>query len=107
MSRKMLLTIAVAVAALAFGASSSKAAEIFFGDFLLPAGCGGPTPQVGHVCGASLSFTVPGGTLTATAFSGNPGTSTAEFITFRATGEVGGNHGESGLGENQSSVQTS
>ena len=102
MLRKTLLTIAVGVAALAFGASSSKAAEIFFGDFAVPGGCGAlqPAPGSGHVCGASVPFTVAGGTLTATAFSGNPGTSTAEFVTFRATGDVGG-HGESGLGENQ------
>jgi hypothetical protein len=99
MLRKTLLTIAVGVAALGFGVSSSQA-DVIFGSFAVPAGCGANQPPGGSVCGTSLMFpNSTGGTVTATAWSGTPLTSTAENLTFRATAIVGA--GESGLGENQ------
>jgi hypothetical protein len=54
MLRKTLLTIAVAVAVLAFGAGSSKA-DVIFGTGPLPAGCGANQPAGGSVCGTSLT----------------------------------------------------
>lgn len=101
MLRKTLLTIAVGAAALVFGVSSSKAAEIDFGSFALPAGCNAAVdPQVGHVCGTSVTFAgTAAGTLTATAYTGNPGTTTAANVTFRSLTDPSITLGESGLGE--------
>lgn len=99
MLRKTLLTIAVGAAALVFGVSSSKAVEIDFGSFPVPAGCSASDPQIGHACGTSVAFTgTAAGTLTATAFTGNPGTSTAANVTFRSIAD-GLPLGETGLGE--------
>jgi len=100
MLRKTLLTIAVGVAALAFGASSSKADAIF--GTSLNAGCSAtlqPAPASGHICGTSLTFSnSTGGTVQATAWSAAPGSSTPEDLTQRLIADVGAN--EAGLGEN-------
>ena len=100
MLRRTLLTIALGAAALAFGASSSKADAIF--GTSLNAGCSAtlqPSPGLGHICGTSLAFAdSTGGTITATAWSAAPGTSTAEDLTQRLIADVGTS--EAGLGEN-------
>jgi len=100
MLRQTLLTIA-ATATLAFAASPAKAAtEIFFGNFATPSGCqalvGG---QAGVVCPNNLSFSGgAAGNLTATGWSGNPGTTTQTFLTFKAVPPNSTNEG--GLGQN-------
>jgi hypothetical protein len=102
MIRKTLLTIAAGAAALAFGASSSKAAEIQFGTFATPAGCAAVVAgQEGAVCPNNLTFAGgTAGTLTATAFSGSPngGAGTETFLTFKAVPPNAPQEG--GLGEN-------
>jgi hypothetical protein len=102
MLRRVLLTIAAGAAALAFGASSSKAAEIQFGTFATPAGCAGVVAgQEGAVCPNNLTFAGgTAGTLTATAFSGSPngGAGTETFLTFKAVPPNAPQEG--GLGEN-------
>ena len=102
MLRKALLTIAAGAAALAFGASASKAAEIFFGTFATPAGCAAVVAgQEGAVCPNNLTFAGgTAGTLTATAFSGSPngGAGTETFLTFKAVPPNAVQEG--GLGEN-------
>jgi hypothetical protein len=118
MLRKTLFTIAVGVAALTFGASSSKAVEVNF-DFgaQLPnvppstSGCAKATNSTaGAVCGNTLTFdaTAAGsGILTATAFNGAPSLTAGGtgFVTYRPinTGTFPGINGqgmnESGLGQ--------
>src|SRR5438046_1465506 len=70
MLRKVLVTIAAGVAALALGASSSKAVEIDLGGLTgAAAGCTHAGTDPGLVCGSTLTFTgTAAGTLTATAF---------------------------------------
>jgi hypothetical protein len=113
MSRKMLLTIAVGVAALAFGASSSKAVEIDLGGLTgATAGCthsvaGNP----GLVCPGTLTFTgTAAGTLTATAFTGAPNGAAGGFLTFKPIAAFGGapanGLSESGLGFNTTGPTT-
>jgi len=108
MLRKALLTIAAGAGVLAFGASSSKADEIFLGTPPTPAGCAAVVAgEQGAVCPNNLTF--PGGTagtLTATAFSGSPngGAGTETFLTFKATPPNA--QEESGLGQNATAPGT-
>jgi hypothetical protein len=108
MLQKTLLTIAAGAAALALGAPSAKAAEIFFGTFATPAGCAAVVAgQEGAVCPNNLTF--PGGTagtLTSTAFSGSPngGVGTETFLTFKAVPPNAVQEG--GLGENATAPGT-
>jgi len=101
MLRKTLLTIAVGVAALAFGASSSKAVEIDFGALALPGGCNATSDaQAGHVCGNTVTYTgTPAGTLTGQSFNGAPTGIPAGNVTVRLLTDVGGALNESGLGQ--------
>ena len=105
---KTLLTIAAGAAALAFGASSSKAAEIQFGTFATPAGCAAVVAgQEGAVCPNNLTFAGgTAGTLTATAFSGSPngGVGTETFLTFKAVPP--NTPQEGGLGQNDTGPGT-
>src|SRR5215469_17817631 len=91
MLRKTLLTIAVGVAALAFGASSSKAVEIDFGALALPGGCNATLDaQAGHVCGNTVTYTgTPAGTLTGQSFNGAPTGTPAGNVTVRLLTDVG------------------
>jgi hypothetical protein len=107
MLRKTLLTIAVGVAALAFGASTSKAVEIDLGGLTGAAGaCTHAAGDEGLVCGSTLTF--PGtaaGTLTATAFNASPNVAAGTaFLTFKPINAFNGapanGLSESGLGEN-------
>jgi hypothetical protein len=108
MLRKTLLTIAIGAAALAFGASSSKAAEIDFGGLTgAAAGCSHSGTDPGLVCSNTLTFTgTAAGTLTATSFSGSPNSPAGtSFLTFKPINPFGGvtntnGLSESGLGQN-------
>jgi hypothetical protein len=110
MLRQALLTFAVSVAALAFGASSSKAFDIDFGDMTTAAIAGGCTsrtaPNPGSVCsGNSLMFPgTPAGNITAISYLGSPNAEAGGFLTFKAIDAFNGappnGLGESGLGVN-------
>jgi len=117
MLQEALLTIAVGVAALAFGASSSQAApvEFFLGNNLPTAGtCTASTnaPTVGAVCGNTLQFNATSAglrTVTATAFNGAPGATGSGFLTYKPEtnttfGVPGQGQGESGLGQSSSAT---
>ena len=115
MLQKALLRIAVGMAALAFGASPSKAALVEF-DFgnnpsTAPSGCVHAAGQPGAVCGSTLTFdgTSAGlGTLTAQSSNGAPG-SVSGFLTYKPEnngflGIPGNGLSESGLGESSSAT---
>jgi hypothetical protein len=107
MLRKTLLTIAVGAAALAFGASPSKADVFNFGT-ALAGGCSATLDaQIGHVCGNIVNFpsAFPGNNLQAQAFNGAPNGASGGLVTQRLIGppdNVG--VAESGLGQTNSTA---
>jgi hypothetical protein len=99
MLRKTLLTIAVGVAALGFGAGPSKA-TIVFGTFLNQPGCTASTNVPGaDVCSNGQVFN-PGTNdqVTATGLSGSPISGTPTALTLKLNPPF--TMGEDGLGEN-------
>jgi len=108
MLQKALCTIAVGMIAFVGGAGAAKA-DVIFGNQLPNAGgsCATPAPggQEGVVCSSVLGFKVGGDTITATGFTGAPGTSSLSNTTLKGTtpppaGVPANTLDESGLGTN-------
>lgn len=83
---------------------SPRAAEIDFGAQPTPSSCHFTSGDEGLVCPNTLNFSANGSTFTATAYAGDPGTTSTGFLTFKPeapnTGPPLNDFNESGLGEN-------
>jgi PEP-CTERM motif len=102
MLRKALFTIAVGMTAVGFGASPSKADVIFGTQAAQTTGCTASNLAGALTCPNPQTFTGNAGdVLTATGFSGAPGTSTPTALTLKTQPTF--TAGEDGLGENATS----